>query len=227
MNNYDLETAEYLAHGMGLFIAHMMGDNERSHVEEYVKIFQPYGTIVDMGCGVGETGELIKEFVPDSRTINVTNSAAQAHHMVKRGRYFVQSDYHDTGLENEIADCVMFNESFGYGNPEALMAESARILKEGGFLLMKEFTPISDLSEGIEIAGWEYFVYPLSRIIGAAEKANLKLVWAFNKDTSVDRFVNFFLSSKMKEWHQNIDFPCNCICLKFVKMPYAKQETSQ
>lgn len=227
MNDYDLETDEYLSHGMNLFIAHMMGDDERSHIEEYVKIFQPHGTIVDMGCGIGETGELIKEFVPSSRTINVTNSSAQADYMVKHGRYFIQLDYHDTGLANDIADCVMFNESFGYGNPEALMAESARILKEGGFLLMKEFTPISGLSEGIEISGWEYFVYPLSRIIGAAEKANLKLVWAFNKDASVDRFLNFFLNSKMKELHGNIDFPCNCICMKFVKMPVVTEGKMQ
>lgn len=227
MKNYDLETAEYLSHGIGLFIAYMMGNDERSHIAEYVKIFQPYGTIVDMGCGVGTTGELIKEFVPESKTINVTNSEFQANYMAKHGRYFIQSDYHDTGLANEVADCVMFNESFGYGNPEVLMAESSRILKDGGFLLMKDFTPINNPSEVIEMSGWEYFVYPLSRIISAAEKANLKLIWAFNKDASVDRFVNFFFSSKMKDWHQNIHFPCNCICMKFVKMPDNTHGVSQ
>lgn len=220
MNNYDLETEEYLSHGLKLFVAHMMGDDERSHIEEYVKIFQPYGTIVDMGSGIGETGELIKEFVPQSTTINVTNSAAQANYMAQSGRRFVMADYHDTGLDDSIADCVMFNEAFGYGDPEKLMAESSRILKENGFLLMKEFTPIKNLDSVTELSGWEHFVYPLSRIIGAAAKANLKLVWAFNKDASVDRFVSFFFNSKMKDWHQNIDFPCNCICMKFVKMPF-------
>lgn len=227
MNNYDMETAEYLSHGIRLFVAHMIGDDERSHIAEYVQIFQPHGTIVDMGCGIGETGALIKEFVPDSQTINVTNSAFQANYMMTNGRYFIQADYHDTGLENGIADCVMFNESFGYGDPEKLMAESSRILKDGGFLLMKEFTPIKNIGSVMEHVGWDHFVYPLSRIISAAEKANLKLVWAFNKNASVERFLNFFFNSKMKEWHQNIDFPCNCICLKFVKMPELAQEVTQ
>lgn len=205
----------------------MMGDDERSHVAEYVNIFQPYGTIVDMGCGIGETGELIKEFVPDSKTINVTNSSFQAKYMAKNGRQFVHADYHDTGIDDESADCVMFNESFGYGNPELLMQESSRILKNGGFLLMKEFTPIENIDSVMEHSGWDHFVYPLSRIISAAEKANLKLVWAFNKNASVERFLNFFLNSRMKDWHKNIDFPCNCVCLKFVKMAYVPERITQ
>lgn len=227
MNNYDIETSEYLSHGIKLFVCQMMGDDERSHISEYVKIFQPYGTIVDMGCGIGETGELIKEFVPDSNTINITNSAFQINYMARQGRNFVYSDYHNTGLDDGIADCVMFNESFGYGNPEKLMKEASRILKENGYVLFKDFALKEKINETLEIYQWDYVVSPLSKIISSAESAGLKLVFAFNNNYSFERCEKFFHESKMQEWHGKLYFPCNSICMKFVKMPVVAEGKSQ
>lgn len=227
MNNYDVETAEYLSHGIKLFVAQMFGPDEPSHMEVYVKLFQPYGTIIDMGGGIGETGAWIKHFNPSSRTISVTNSKAQASYMRDLGREHVLTDFHDTGIPDEFADCAMFNESFGYGNPEKLMQEASRILKVNGFLIVKDFTPIDNIDKSFELTGWDFAVHPSSRIISSAEKANLKLVWAFNKDASSDRYTNFFNSSKMKDWHKNISFLGVSTCFKFMKISSQKPESVQ
>jgi ubiquinone/menaquinone biosynthesis C-methylase UbiE len=227
MNNYDVETAEYLSHGIKLFVSQMFGPDEPSHMEAYVKLFQPHGTIIDMGSGIGETGAWIKHFNPSSRTISVTNSKVQASYMRDLGREHVLADFHETGIPDEIADCVMFNESFGYGNPEKLMQEASRILKVNGFLIVKDFTPIENIDKSFEFTGWDFDVHPSSRIISSAEKANLKLVWAFNKDASSDRYVNFFNSSKMKDWHKNISFPGISTCFKFTKISSQKPESAQ
>lgn len=227
MKDYDRDTNEYLAHGIKLFVAQMFGPDEQSHMEAYINIFQPSGTIIDMGSGIGETGAWIKKFDPSSRTINVTSSEVQAHYMRDIGREYVLTDFHDTGIPDEFADFVMFNESFGYGNPEKLMQEASRILKTNGFLIVKDFTPIENIEKSFELTGWEFVVHPSSRIIGSAEKANLKLIWAFNKDASSDRYMNFFNSSKMKDWHKNITFPGVSTCFKFTKMNSQKPESVQ
>jgi len=227
MNNYDLETNEYLAHGIKLFVSQMFGPDEPSHMEAYVNLFQPYGTIVDMGCGIGETGAWIKKFDPLSRTINVTNSEFQAEYMRDLGREYVLSDFHETGIPDEFADCVMFNESFGYGNPEALMQEASRILKVNGFVFIMDFTPTKNIGESLELTGWDFSLYPSSRIISSAEKANLKLVWAFNKDASNERCIKFFNESRMKEWHKQVLFPTVSTCFKFIKLEDLHPEQTQ
>ena len=227
MNNYDVETAEYLSHGIKLFVSQMFGPDEPSHMEAYVKLFQPYGTIIDMGGGIGETGAWIKHFNPSSRTISVTNSKVQASYMSDLGREHVLADFHETGIPDDFADCVMFNQSFGYGNPEKLMEEVSRILKVNGFAFIMDFTPTQNIGDSLELTGWDFSVYPASRIIGSAEKANLKLVWAFNKDASNERCLRFFNESRMKDWHGQVLFPTVSTCFKFVKLETSQPEITQ
>lgn len=228
MNNYDIETEEYLAHGVNLFIKPMLGENEISHMVEYVKIFRPEGLVVDMGCGVGKTGEYIKSMVPNADVINVTNSKYQFDYMVNRGINAVLADYHETGISDFSADFVMFNQSFGYGDPLRLMAEAARILKDGGSLAIYDFAPNENISSPLNFDGWEYWVYPVSHVINSAEKNNLKVVLAFNSKQYGDAGLAFLESSKkMREWHKKIVFPANAICMKFVKIPQKKDGARQ
>ena len=227
MNDYDLETEEYLAHGIKLFVGQMFGPDERSHMEAYCNIFQPSGTIIDMGGGIGETGAWIKTFNPSSRTISITNSKVQAEHMRDLGREYLLTDFHETEIPDEFADCVMFNESFGYGDPERLMQEATRVLKVDGYVLIKDFTPIENINKTMELSGWDYFVHPVSKIISSAENANLKLVWAFNKEASSDRYFQFFNSSKMKEWHKTVLFPGASTCFKFSKLSHVQAGSVQ
>ena len=138
--------------------------------------------------------------------------------MKQLGRRHTLTDFHNTGVADRIVDVVMFNESIGYGNCKNLMVESARMLKTGGMMLLKDFSAKTEISNSVDLAGWDYKVYKTSKIIRYAENAGLKLSWFFHPNGKEGRNMKFFEGSKLKKWHGTISYPVSSIFAKFIKV---------
>ena len=138
--------------------------------------------------------------------------------MNQMGRKNILTDYHTTTLPDSCADFVVFNETYGYGNPNILMKESARILKPNGTMVLKDFIYGKGFDQKKEHKGWDYFVYPLSKVLLLAEQSGLKVSWLFKPTVFYSRFVTFFAESRMKEWHQKVDFDVETVLIKFEKV---------
>lgn len=200
MNNYEIETEEYLSHGIKLFQHNLFGETELEHVHVYCGICAPNGLILDLGCGIGEMGHLISQLIPNTHTINVTNSVVQCEYMTKIQRTNVLVDYHNTNLPSAIADTVMFNESFGYGDIESLLKEASRLLKNKGQLIIKDFSHSKPFLHDSYFKSWEYTVHETSKFITIAEQNSLRLEFIV-RPTIKATLNNFFLKSKIGEWH--------------------------
>jgi SAM-dependent methyltransferase len=203
VNNYDIETDEYLAHGLKLFVSTRYGKTEKEHAEKYHQLvgFKKNSVIVDMGCGIGEMGRLLQECDGTLKIINVTNSPRQ-HEIIKQyGGHCVLADFNSTDMPSGIAQYVMFNESFGYGNPEQLLQEASRLLSVGGCVVLRDFVPHTPLKQ-VHVATWDYTGYPVHEVVAAAAQAGLALQWMERPKCFYDHFQKFFQdSAKMQEWH--------------------------
>ena len=219
MNNYNVETAEYLKHGLNLFQCWLLGNTEAEHVEMFCKLTQPKGVVIDMGCGIGSMGELMQDYCASiDKVINVTNSEEQIRILELRNLNFVYSDFKHVHLNSEIADFVMFNESFGYGNPEDLMKEAARLLKVGGMLSIKDFSLGSNLTKNRYLSGWDCSIQPISTVIKEAELNNLKLVSFIHPKVSIERWNEFMQKSSMLEWHGDEASEAQACLYHFIKL---------
>jgi len=205
VNNYEVETDEYLAHGLKLFLCARLGETEKEHSERYHQLvgFKKGSTVVDMGCGIGEMGRLLQKCDETLNVLNVTNSPRQCEIATQLGSHCVVADFHVTGLPSGIAQYVMFNESFGYGNPKQLLQEAARLLNAGGWVVLRDFSPRTPL-EQVHAASWDYKGYPMHEVIAAAAQAKLALLWVKRPRFSYAHFKQFFQSSaKMQKWHSD------------------------
>lgn len=219
MNNYDVETAEYLAHGLTLFQYGLFGNSELEHVQRFCELVHPRGVVVDMGAGIGTMGKLMREVCPEVETvINITNSAEQAKIADANNERVVLSDFHAVPeVPTSSADVVMFNESFGYGDPGTLMAESARMLKTGGMLVIKDFSVNTRLLDTVVLPGWEYRVFPQHEILHAAAKTGLRCLMVLHPITSTERWAKFMQQSKMAQWHGTTNYDGRAAVFVFVR----------
>lgn len=208
MNNYDVETDEYLKHGLTVFQCRLFGDSEQAHIKNYCAWFKPTGVVVDMGAGVGAMGMGIQRLCPDvSLIVNVTNSPVQAEYIEKAGGYAVLRDYHDVPeVLDACADFVMFNETLGYGNLQKLMQESSRMLCLGGRLVIKDFSPVKP-ADFTDLTGWGYKVPPVHEVVGAAAAAGLRCTVFAIPAVSGSLWEEFMQESKMAEWHGTVSYP--------------------
>jgi SAM-dependent methyltransferase len=219
MNNYNLETAEYLKHNLQLFQCWLLADTEEEHAKVFCALTQPYGTVIDMGSGVGTMGELMQDCCSAiKKVINVTNSEVQITHMNSLNLNCIHADYTAVPLENGCADFVMFNESFGYGNPKKLMKESARLLKQHGTLVIKDFSLGNNLTNTRYLNGWDCSIQPTNVVIRFAEQNNLKLTAFIHPQVNIERWNSFMEKSAMMEWHGDEASEAQACIYHFIKI---------
>jgi ubiquinone/menaquinone biosynthesis C-methylase UbiE len=198
-SDYEIETPEYLAHGIKAYQIWMFADSEDQHIEicsglaEYKRGMR----ICDMGCGVGYIAHLMN--LCGFETVGVTNSRFQHDYAAEHfpETRFLLCDMTDTPLQGESFDAVQWMESIGYVDQTKAFSEAFRLLKSGGRAVCKDFAAIRDPS----LAGgaWSYRFVSAGEMINRAEDAGLKLIKAFSCRCDSKRYETFFSDSKLMQ----------------------------
>lgn len=216
MNNYELETLEYLNFGLKIFQVFRFDDDDEKHCRQYWNYCgrPDNGIWVDMGSGIGTVGYYLNKFAPNLIVYSVTDSQYQHEYQTD---FFTKQDnlnliskkesFLNTSFDDSTVDYISFNESFGYANCEDTLRESARILKSGGKLFIKEILKYTDFKDDKSPGGWGYNVWSGKTIISSAEKNNLIFKTIRPLSGSVLKYLEFMRSSKkMQEWHPDLKF---------------------
>ena len=172
----------FMANNANLFNATRLAPTEKEHIEIYYRFINPphNALIVDLGCGSGECGHLLQGIDPSLRIVNVVNNDALINLMEGLGRVCLNASFEATGLESEIADVVMFNESIGYGNIDVAFKEAHRVLKSNGILTIKDFSITDPKSTFSYLHDWGYVIHQPPTYIAAA----------YNNGFSIDQLIH-------------------------------------
>ena len=167
----------FIANGAYMFNATRLAPSEAEHARRYYDFMRPPSgsTIVDMGCGSGEYGTRLQQLDPTLRVINITNHAKMISYMQASHRECIYTSYEHTTLPDKFADIVMFNESIGYIDLPIILAETARIIKEGGLLVIKDFSITDPTTDRIALDSWGYFIRQPAEFIHAASQAGFSI----------------------------------------------------
>ena len=204
VNNYEVETSEYLKHDVMVFQYAYLGDSEQAHVAAYYELCHPKGLVVDMGCGVGTIGHLLQEHDPSLSVINITNCLAQCRYMTAHNRPHIFADYHHVPLPSGSVDTVMFNESIGHSKLGLALQEASRLLKPNGLLLIKDFHNTAPDVEKFYLPSWDYTFYPISTITQTAQTFGLFLNFFTQlANVSTAHWQTFMARSKLRHWHDD------------------------
>ena len=200
--NYDMETTEYLGHGIRVIQAGMFGSTEAAHAYElYRMISPPKGArVIDMGCGVGEIGRLFLEIDPTVKYLGVTNSATQQAHVTAAGLSCRLGDFASVPVKDGVADVVMFNESIGYGDLTTLLKEAFRLLQPGGVLFIKDWdAPLRSLS-----VDWGYQLTPATAVLQELSGLGFENTVMQSPMANYDRYNKFMAENQyMNTTHSN------------------------
>ena len=175
----------------------MLAETELLHVAEtYRLIAPPKGAVfVDMGCGIGEVSRLMSAMDRSAKFYGVTNCRAQVKEIIKRGSVTpLRSDYHSVVLVDGCADVVMFNESIGYGDHDALVREAARMLKDGGILFIKDFSADDGNEEAF--INWGYRTLSIENMGHILSSAGFEFKFHM-PDINGKRYAEFYSASEL------------------------------
>lgn len=104
----------------------------------------PFQTLLDVGCGTGPMIELLLKEFPDKSCTGVDLTprmieVARAKNLANAS--FLVGDSEHLPFEQGAFDVVICTNSFHhYPNPQAFMQEAARVLKDGGRLILRDYT---------------------------------------------------------------------------------------
>jgi ubiquinone/menaquinone biosynthesis C-methylase UbiE len=160
-----------------MFIAARLAPTEQEHAQEIDAMLQaPEGAhLVDLGCGSGALGAHLQRQRPDIRVTNVVNEPALIAYMRQRDRCCIDASFEDTGLPAACAEAAVFSESLGHGDLFTALKEASRILKEGGVLLVKDFSPATPGLREVQMPAWGYRVWAPEVVLQYAHSAGLLL----------------------------------------------------
>lgn len=112
---------------------------EREHVQYLLDVFSPTsGTVLDVGCGIGEVARIMKDLRNDLDFILLNISQAQLD-MCPPFRKLCAS-VENIPLPDDAVDAVMACYVLGHVDKDAAMAEMRRVLRPGGVLFIADMT---------------------------------------------------------------------------------------
>ncbi len=111
-------------------------------LEELKKI--AWHNILDVGCGTGPTLELLAKEFPE-REFNGLDLTPKMIEVAKAKKLpnsnFVVGDSENMPFESSSFDALICANSFHhYPNPERFLAEAERVLRPGGYLILRDYT---------------------------------------------------------------------------------------
>lgn len=147
--NYDIDTPRYVAHGLTVFQANLVEGDEFKTVELIHAALNPHqdSVIMDFGAGIAGVPKMMLEIDPTLKFLCVSNSKFQTDYidaMQHKSIAAINCDFHNVPLPDDSIDYAMFNETIGYGDLPILLQEVSRLLKVGGRVVIKDFTPYGD-----------------------------------------------------------------------------------
>lgn len=174
-NVLDELTPKAVEAGHRLFTSHMTGGSDAAHVRNLVyRMDVPQnGTVVDMGCGIGEFERLATYYRPDIRWFMVNLSSVQLSMCPKGPQFYhVYADAHDTHMPADTFDRVLFHTALVQMDYRLALEEAYRILKPGGKVFLWEMVRLR--GDNIEwMQKLDGFVPSEDALLRAAESAGL------------------------------------------------------
>lgn len=128
-------TKDMVERGMSVFEMFMLADGDDDHCYKLLDFYNPVhrAVVVDMGAGIGSVAAMMHDYRPDLTFILVNNNRFQLSLMSYGVPWYADMDH--TGLQDGIADLVIFNYSLGYGPIlDHTLREAYRLLAPGGVL---------------------------------------------------------------------------------------------
>jgi len=213
--------SEFLTRGYKLFNAARIAPTEKEHARAYYNFMSPQSNsrIVDMGAGTGQCGVLLQEIDPSLDVLNVVNDPALVRLMKNLQLPCIHASFEDTKLPAACADVVMFNESIGHGDLDKALSEASRVLRAGGELFIKDFTPVDSGKETISFDSWGYKIHRQDLFISTAYKNGFNLVAVKHPKMYTKYWFDIIAENNIEYVcdYDRHDMPLCVVLYKFVK----------
>lgn len=134
----------------------------------------PFDNVLDVGCGTGPVIELLAKKYPEKHFVGLDITPAMIEVAQSKGLSnadFLVGDAENLPFGDESFDAVLCSNSFHhYPNPGAFLHEAHRVLRDGGKLILRDYT-----SNDVVVWLMNTFEMPLARLVGHGDVRILKM----------------------------------------------------
>lgn len=134
----------------------------------------PFDNVLDVGCGTGPVIELLAKKYPEKHFVGLDITPAMIEVAQSKGLSnadFLVGDAENLPFGDESFDAVLCSNSFHhYPNPGAFLHEAHRVLRDGGKLILRDYT-----SNDVVVWLMNTFEMPLARLAGHGDVRILKM----------------------------------------------------
>lgn len=146
-------TTQLMEEGVRLLNFWRLADTDVAHVGACLDMMAlpPFGTVVDLGSGIGEFARVAQELRPNLSFTLVNNNQWQLDQSPLSSNK-VLADIADTGLPGGAYDAVVLAYALGHGDVVDVLEEAHRLLKPGGVLFLHDiFAPTAAVAEQVKV----------------------------------------------------------------------------
>ncbi len=157
---------------------------------------EPNSVILDLGCGIGGVAELMLEIDNSLKFLCVSNSKFQVDYIANLNNPSITSinaEFSSVPIPDNSVDCIMLNESIGYGDLDEIISECHRVLKKYGRVVIKNFL-INEDDWGM-VNDWGYAPHTLLEFQESAERNNMIIGGKVIENCSGVRWADFIKKS--------------------------------
>lgn len=205
-------TAAFLSIGYTILQVHRLAADDREHVAALLGLLAPRAgaLVLDVGCGLGTIGRIMRELRPDLSFALVNSSASQLAQCPDIDRRIL-ADLHAMPLPAASVDTAMMLYSLRFAVPEAAFIELARVMRPGAPLLIWD-AETEDSRRVTETLGYELF--PRARVLAAAARAGLVLDFVLTPETTN---TDAFLRTVPRDFYDHVFAGVHPVAYRFTK----------
>lgn len=125
---------------MELFHGWRFCKDERQHLHQLVDWFNPQLNKIYVDCGCGR-GTILRYLFDNHHGagVGINIDKLQVKECLGKGVPTLEGSYTDINLPSDFADVVIFTESFCYADPDIILPEVNRLLRDTGEIWIKDF----------------------------------------------------------------------------------------